>query len=217
MSFFTHPFYTTQGPSGDPSFTPLFRLLDDFDSYTREVAPTGRHAGRGRVRQFSPKFDIRETDQSFELHGELPGMSKDNILIDFTDPQTIVVKGKVERTYEAGSPPAGRLPSSSVSGAITEAGENGHKQARKTTVEDAAEEGEPAGKEVTPASGKEEAAPRDQARYWVSERSIGQFSRTFGLPSLVDQDAVTASLKDGILNISIPKAKKSTSRRITVQ
>ena len=72
------------------------------------------------------------------------------------------------------------------------------------------------GKEVKGASEveKREAQPAD--KYWVSERSIGEFSRTFSFPSPVDQDTVTAGLDNGILNLSIPKAKKKESRRITI-
>jgi len=214
MSFFS-PFYTTSDP--DVSFTPLFRLLSDWDDYSREVAPATRHGGRrSHLRTFVPKFDFRETEDSFELHGELPGITKDNISVDFTDNQTIVVKGKVEKSYEAGTPPAGWVTGPTARGAITEGG-NGH----KATVEDVAEEGESstaaAAEKGQVSTTKKEEPAGSKSKYWVSERSVGEFSRAFQFPTPVNPDGVSASLKDGILNISIPKEKKPAARRITVQ
>ncbi|KAJ9349909.1 30 kDa heat shock protein [Paecilomyces variotii] len=53
-------------------------------------------------------------------------------------------------------------------------------------------------------------------RYWVSERSIGEFHRTFTFPTRVDQDRVKASLKDGVLSIEVPKAAPAAAKKITV-
>jgi HSP20 family molecular chaperone IbpA len=57
-------------------------------------------------------------------------------------------------------------------------------------------------------------APFD--KYWVQERSIGEFARTFSFPSRVDQDAVSANLNNGVLSLVIPKAKKHEARRIAI-
>lgn len=217
MSLFS-PLYTTSSDASDPSFTPLFRLLSDWDDYSREVAPSGRRGTRhSQMRSFVPKFDYRETEQGYELHGELPGINKENIHIDFTDNQTIIVKGKVERSYEAGTPPAGWVTGPSASGAITEGGEKPH----KATVEDAGDDGEGSATQSTGqgevAKKEEKKGPANNAKYWVSERSVGEFSRAFQFPTPVDTEGVTASLKDGILSIGVPKARKPASRRITVQ
>lgn len=54
-------------------------------------------------------------------------------------------------------------------------------------------------------------------RYWVSERSVGEFQRTFNFPGKVDRDAVKASLKNGILTVVVPKLKKEAeSRKIVI-
>ncbi len=50
----------------------------------------------------------------------------------------------------------------------------------------------------------------------MSERSVGEFSRSFSFPVRVDQDAVKASMKNGILSILVPKAKKHESRKIDI-
>jgi HSP20 family molecular chaperone IbpA len=47
-----------------------------------------------------------------------------------------------------------------------------------------------------------------------SEFRYGSFSRTMGLPAHADQDAVTASYRDGILTISVGlKAEEKTSAK----
>ncbi|RKF65582.1 30 kDa heat shock protein [Golovinomyces cichoracearum] len=54
-------------------------------------------------------------------------------------------------------------------------------------------------------------------KYWVMERTVGEFSRSFGFPAQIDQDAVKASMKNGILSVVVPKAKKQEGRKIMIQ
>jgi len=51
------------------------------------------------------------------------------------------------------------------------------------------------------------------------ERRFGEFSRSFRLPSTVDQHKVQAKFENGILNVSIPKTEiaKSETRQIQIQ
>ncbi|PAL64863.1 heat-shock protein, partial [Acinetobacter baumannii] len=53
-------------------------------------------------------------------------------------------------------------------------------------------------------------------KYWLRERKFGEFSRSFSFPSPVDQDGISAGFKDGILSVSVPKAKKPQPRRIAI-
>lgn len=214
MAFFPRNLYNNS--SEGASFTPLFRLLDDFDSYSR-----GHHTRRSAIPQWQPKFDVREVANAYELHGELPGVTKENVNIEFTEPQTLVIRGKTVRSYTAGTPPAAQLEDTTMSGAIAEGEET--KNSHRATVEDEAEsEARESGSEAdTPATTpklekKEPAKPADKAKYWLTERSIGEFSRSFNFPSRVDQDEVTAKFEDGILTIVVPKAKKHEARRIVV-
>jgi len=222
MALFSRDFY-----GSDPSFTPLFRLLDDFDTYSREVQGEGgqRQGHHRQVRSFNPKFDFRETETTYELHGELPGIERDAVNIEFTDPQTIVIRGRIERSYTSGTPPAGIEGGAKSGGAITEGGENNN--SHKATVEDEAAE---QAKEQNGNKSETQVARHNNnnnnnhhnkqkqpvEKYWVSERSIGEFSRTFSFPSRVDQDAVTANLENGVLSLVVPKAKKHETRRIAI-
>ncbi|KUI53946.1 hypothetical protein VP1G_01350 [Cytospora mali] len=216
MSFFPRSYF-----SPEASFTPLFRLLDDFEKFSQETGTQtgGRQGTRRATPTFTPRFDVKETEHAYELHGELPGIDKDNIRIEFTEPQTIVISGRTERHYTSGTPPAGLVEGGAqVSGAITESGEKDHNHSpHRATVEDEeAEKAKEAGAstEVTTAEPQQEKKPAE--KYWVSERCIGEFSRTFSFPSRVDQEGVSANLNNGVLSVTVPKAKKHESRRINI-
>lgn len=218
MAFFPRNFYNT---GSDTSFTPLFRLLDDFDSYSRQGGNChGRRAPA--VPTWQPKFDIRETAEAYELHGELPGMVKENLHIEFTEPQTMLVRGRTERNYASGSSPHDAIEDTPTP-AITEAGEQ-RRNSHQATVEDDDEStpnNEAGWEDVSAKKADEETTvekqqPVDNAKYWLTERSIGEFSRSFNFPGRVEQDTVTASLKDGILSVSVPKAKKHEARPIAI-
>ncbi len=48
------------------------------------------------------------------------------------------------------------------------------------------------------------------------ERINGTWQRTFALPFSIDNDAVEANYKDGILNITLPKTKAEMPRKIAI-
>lgn len=48
------------------------------------------------------------------------------------------------------------------------------------------------------------------------ERGIGAFSRSFTLPADVDSTKVEATLKDGILYLTLPKSEAAKPKKITV-
>jgi len=210
MSLFPRAF---AGSDPTTSFTPLFRLLDDFDNYSRTNGGNGQ---RSQVtRTFSPKFDVKELPEAYELHGELPGIEQKDVEIEFTDPQTLSIRGRTERTYTSGTPPAGLVEGGKKPQHITEKG-------HQPTVEDedAAkknESGSTAVAESQQQQQQQQQPQQEQAKYWVSERSVGEFARSFSFPARVDQDAVKASMKNGVLSIIVPKAKKHESRRITIE
>ncbi|KAG7291181.1 hypothetical protein NEMBOFW57_001193 [Staphylotrichum longicolle] len=251
MSFFPRQFCA---PAAETSFVPLFRLLEDFDNYSREAqhAPAAQaapasHAApacrRQRIRQprphvatFNPRFDVRETENTYELHGELPGLERENVNIEFTEPQTIVIRGRVERSYgpeanktsneTSSETPAESTPAQATEPTETEKRRNSH---QATVEDDPEDENTPASSraaspwtEVAKPATQEVAKPaseeaQDQSRYWRWERWSASSPRTFSFPARVDHDGVTASLNNGILSVTVPKAKNIAPRRIEIR
>jgi len=179
-------------PRFTQEFSPLFRLFDD---YERQFQNFDNH-----MRSFSPKFDVKETKEAYELQGEFPGVEQKDITIEWTDSQTLQIHGRHEEVREEGQRPQAAI-------------EGGDKKKKQPTVED-----EDAKTQVA-TKGKQEVAKYDEnaPKYWVSERSVGEFKRSFAFPTPVDQDAVKASLKNGILSVLVPKSKAPQPRRVKIE
>lgn len=146
---------------------------------------------------------MKELGDSYELYGELPGIEQKDVDIEFTDSSTLTIRGRTERSYSSGTPPRGFVEGAAAPAAI----ESGQSSEHKATVEDENETSK-----VT----KGQANTAAEGKFWVSERSVGEFSRSFSFPERVDQEHVRASMKNGILSIVVPKAKKQEKRKITV-
>ncbi|KAL8924611.1 MAG: hypothetical protein Q9208_003926 [Pyrenodesmia sp. 3 TL-2023] len=197
------------------SFAPFFR---DFESLFQPEAFGFRQ--QQQVRPFAPRFDIEENPSAYELHGELPGIKQEDIDIQFVDANTLVIKGKTTReSTRTNDGDVKGIEGTSKQKAI------GHKASVEDEKDDAgAGQDGSAGTEgaSAPTSSSTEVAPaaneqKPGHRYWVSERSVGEFQRTFSFPGKVDQEAVKASLKNGILSIVVPKAAKKQERKIAIE
>jgi len=106
---------------------------------------------------WSPTTDIFETKDEYILKLEVPGISKDDIQIEFNQ-DTLTVKG--ERKEE---------------------------------------------KEV------------NKDNYHRIERCCGSFSRSYTLPKNVDEKKIDASMKDGILELQIPKQEESKTKTLPIK
>ncbi|GAB1214300.1 hypothetical protein ATERTT37_003462 [Aspergillus terreus] len=132
-------------PAGGP--TSLVRALDDFETLF------SRRAGE----PYCPRFDMREMKDRYVLEGELPGVEKKDINIEFTDNNTLSVSGHTEQATSTEGP---------------------------------------------------------EHSWWYSERSTGDFRRSFNFPAPVDHDHVEASLNNGVLSISLPKAQAESTGKL---
>lgn len=217
-------------------FAPMFRLLDDFASY-KATSPACSSNFRS-LQSFTPRFDVKEDQESYTLTGELPGIAQQDVEVNFTDAHTLQIKGRSERQREEGTRPAAAVEASTEQPKLTADTEatNETESYHKASVEDDFETVEaPASStaDATPTPASEETAESStqngetkaveqqpktpNSKYWISERSVGQFARTFSFPSRVDQENVKASLKDGILSIIVPKAPAPQNKRINIE
>ena len=179
---------------------------------------------------------MREVGTNYELQGELPGIDQKDLEIEFVDERTLVIRGKSTREYEdsnqnvdqttttATAAPAVEETKAATDDAASEKSASYH----KASVED--EDYVDAGAESDVAKGKqaevadpETSVPAPETKqsepefkYWVSERSVGEFERRFAFPGRVDQEAVKASLRNGILSVVVPKIVEQGARRIEI-
>lgn len=49
-----------------------------------------------------------------------------------------------------------------------------------------------------------------------TEYNVGNYARNFQLSSKIDQDRITADLRDGVITLVLPKAEKAKPRKIAV-
>jgi len=54
-------------------------------------------------------------------------------------------------------------------------------------------------------------------KYHIRERRRGEFGRSVGMPARVDSAQASASYRDGILTVTIPKREEAKSKRIEIQ
>lgn len=208
------------------TFAPFFRDLDSL------FQPETFGIRLQQTRPFTPRFDVQEVPSAYELHGELPGIKQEDIDIQFVDANTLVIKGKTAResTRTNHMDTKGKAiedistPQSIVADNASETSSNFHKASVEDEYVDAGAEREGSAATTategapTPASSNATEvapAPKEEEpgnKYWVSERSVGEFQRTFSFPGKVDQEAVKASLRNGILSIVVPKAAKQEKK-----
>ncbi|KAK0717427.1 30 kDa heat shock protein [Lasiosphaeria miniovina] len=193
--------------SAAPGFSSLFRMLDEFDKYAQQQVgasiggKSGSTGNGGALQAFSPKFDVTEHDKEYQLQGELPGVPPENVVVEFTDSQTLVVRGHAEHKHTEGDPSLGQIED----GAENKKIEGGGKKSQVKGNGKVKESGDTGGEKPTP-------------KYWLSERSYGDFSRVFSFPVAVDQDKVQAKFEHGILDVKVPKAESNKgTRRIPLQ
>lgn len=53
--------------------------------------------------------------------------------------------------------------------------------------------------------------------YYRIERSYGSFSRSFELPSTIDPEKIRANMKDGVLEIYIPKKEEAKPKSVEIE
>ncbi|TLD32712.1 hypothetical protein PspLS_01001 [Pyricularia sp. CBS 133598] len=201
----------------EPSYSGLFRLIDDFNNYAVEAnnnnnssdaATTPKRGRSGLISDmmsWTPKFDLQETPNTYILHGEFPGMDKKDINIEFTDDQTVTIRGRSERSHTH------EEPADEDDGDAVVVPSTGEKKSDKEVADKKSDEGKD-NKQVEKSN-----ASQHKVKYWVSERSFGEFSRSFNFPARIDAGGVVAKLDNGVLNIVVPKMTKPQGRKISIE
>jgi HSP20 family protein len=63
---------------------------------------------------------------------------------------------------------------------------------------------------------KKQEEVNEDTTYYSSERHFGQFVRSMTLPFHVDEEKITATFKNGLLEIRLPRAEETKSKHIDI-
>lgn len=215
-----HPFLKRS--QADFGFNPLLEIL------TAVEKEATQQQTKRRKTVINPNFDIRETEHAFLLEGELPGVSnKDAIEIQFSDAQTLVIKGEIKRKVLSTERPETSEESTANATSETESVRSLKPTVEETVDDSMSDNAEAAADtpstvtlnhEAQAEKSKEVAKPVEttkKSKFWLSERSVGVFERKFEFQELIDQEGVTASLEYGVLEVVVPK-KQPYVRKVQI-
>jgi HSP20 family protein len=149
------------------------------------------------------RANVSETENEYKVEVEVPGYQKPEISIEFgPDGKSLTISGKSEKSYEEGDASAGKGVSVEE---VPDEAEQSTKSSKKT--ESTA---------VTQTNNEQAVAQSAAPKYWISERTVGSFSRSFTFRSGLDHEKATATLENGVLTVTIPKATKATAKKISI-
>lgn len=75
-------------------------LFDDFGKEMNRLLNHFGEAENGESRAFAPRLDIAETDQSYEVSLDLPGMKSEDFHVEFKDGQLWISGERKQETEE---------------------------------------------------------------------------------------------------------------------
>lgn len=163
------------------------------------VAPLiGNRTGNSLLHYY-PAADLVETPKGYELHADLPGFDKNNIKIELPDDRTLILSGSMDEQHESCSDDNLKKETTDRS---------------KTVADDTKEYGSEKNQVATKSQNTQ--VGQYKPHYWVNERVSGAFSRSFRYPSPVNTQDITASFKDGILKVVLPKSAEDQSKKINI-
>lgn len=137
-------------------FRELAALQNDMGRLMSTFLGQGQVDGENGERSWMPAVDVWETDNELVYAFDIPGISEDEISVEYDD-GALTVGGKRERTEQS-----------------------------------------------------------EDDRFYRYERRFGSFSRTVGLPQGVEEDAIRADYRNGVLEIHVPKPEAPKPRRIQI-
>jgi HSP20 family protein len=137
-------------------FRELAALQNDMGRLMSTFVGQGQVNSENGERSWMPAVDVWETDNELVYAFDIPGISEDEISVEYDD-GALTVSGQRERTEQ-----------------------------------------------------------REDDRFYRYERRFGSFSRTVGLPQGVEEDAIRADYRNGVLEIHVPKPEAPKPRRIQI-
>ena len=70
--------------------------------------------------------------------------------------------------------------------------------------------------DVVTIEGRIDSTKYEGMRPVYTEYNVGHYARSFALSNAIDQERITANLEDGVLTLTLPKAKHAKPRKIPI-
>lgn len=141
-------------PFRNGNFAPLEDLAREVDSLVQNIFDPDER-GQHQTYKYTPHANLAETEKSYELTLDLPGISAEDVSVELNDDQLVV-------------------------------------------------------------SGERKAIVEDGKTYHRVERRYGKFRRALTIPVPVNEEAISAEYKDGVLTVTLPKSEKVKPKKITI-
>jgi len=154
---------------------------------------------------FFPPSDVVEKEDSYVIAIDLPGVKKEDVTMDLHQ-NKLTVAGTRKPRY---------LPEQKPAEEKKEEKETDKMEEEEIVVDDKKPEEKPEEKAEEPPKKKEEKEP-EQVSILSCKCGYGDFKRVFTVPSECQPEDISAKMEDGVLYITIKKAKVPEPRRITV-
>lgn len=138
-------------------------------------------------RVFAPKVDVTESEKSYTIEMELPGRDEKSVDIQI-EKGVLTISSKSEENSGSGVPDG---------------------KPENVKAED--------GKAEKPEKSSENENRKEDRKYLVRERKVFEFSRSFSLPEDVDEENASASFRNGILSVILPRKEKPLPKKISVK
>ena len=176
----------------DPD-TSLWDTLEDHPFFNLNSS-FFREANIGR----DNRANVSELENEYKVEVEVPGYQKAELDIEFsTDGTSVTISGRHESSYEEEGPvEESKEPEKSKEKEEKKQKKHSRWRSRRS---------------------KQRAVGKTVPKYWVSERSEGEFSRTFTFQRAVDPAKAVAHLESGVLTITIPKGAGPQVQKITIE
>lgn len=193
-------------------FFPMYRgegsLLDQLDDhpFLNFNSSFFRDANVSRAN----RANVSETETEYRVEVEVPGYQKSEINIEFGgDGKSLTITGKSAKSFEQG--PSNDEESSKPHGVtVEEVPDDSEKpSAKKSSSKEQSTV-------VTQTNQTKDVGAPAPPKYWISERTVGSFARTFSFRAPLDSEKAGASLEHGVLTVIIPKATKQTVKKISI-
>lgn len=145
-----------------------------------------------RTNQFaSPSVNIIEKEKCFCIEVAAPGMTKDDFRVSVNEGNELIVS--LEKYTDNNSQP------------YNSTSDNQQNKERKHKREN--ERDDKTGSEIT--------SSEDKKTYLRREFSYGSFRRSFILPDNIDKTKISATMKNGVLTIDLPKREEEKAAQET--